>query len=165
MQQPYQDIRGDVDPSRWAGNQFDYSNQKLMMTDRCHLEGGQSHSPDFSHDLGRRWKALRCNLQTPWSWVQFWTSWTVKSGSVSLWLGQQHRLIRASRVVLVVKNPPANAGDVGYTVSIPGSGRSPGGRHSNPLQYSSLENPMDREDWQAGYSPWGHKELDTTEAT
>ena len=40
-----------------------------------------------------------------------------------------------------VKNPPANAGDVG---SIPGSGRSPGGGHGNPLQYSCLENPMDR---------------------
>ena len=41
----------------------------------------------------------------------------------------------------VVKNPPANAGDVG---SIPGSGRSPGGENGNPLQYSCLENPMDR---------------------
>ena len=41
----------------------------------------------------------------------------------------------------MVKNPPANAGDVG---SIPGSGRSPGGGHGNPLQYSCLENPMDR---------------------
>ena len=41
----------------------------------------------------------------------------------------------------VVKNPPANAGDVG---SIPGSGRSPGEGNGNPLQYSCLENPMDR---------------------
>ena len=41
----------------------------------------------------------------------------------------------------VVKNPPANVGDVG---SIPGLGRSPGGGNSNPLQYSCLENPMDR---------------------
>lgn len=65
MQQPYQDVGGDVDTSRWAGNQFDDSNQRLMMTGRCHLKGSQSHSPDFSHDLGRRWKTLRCNLQTP----------------------------------------------------------------------------------------------------
>ena len=43
----------------------------------------------------------------------------------------------------VVKNPPASAGDVGDTASIPGSGRSPGGGHGNPLQYSWLENPMD----------------------
>ena len=44
----------------------------------------------------------------------------------------------------VVKNPPANAGDVGL---IPGSGRSPGGGNGNPLQYSCLENPMDRGAW------------------
>ena len=42
-----------------------------------------------------------------------------------------------------------NAGDAGDTVSIPGSGRSPGGGHGNPLQYSCLENPMDREAWWA----------------
>ena len=46
----------------------------------------------------------------------------------------------------VVKNPSANAGDVG---SIPGSGRFPGGRHGNPLQYSYLENPMDGGAWRA----------------
>ena len=42
---------------------------------------------------------------------------------------------------------PANAGDVRDIGSIPGSGRSPGGGHDNPLQYSCLENPMDREAW------------------
>ena len=47
----------------------------------------------------------------------------------------------ASQVVLVVKNPPATTGDLG---SILGLGRSPGEGHSNPLQYSCLENPMDR---------------------
>ena len=46
----------------------------------------------------------------------------------------------------VVKNPPANAGDAGL---IPGSGRSPGGGHGNPLQYSCLENPSDRGAWRA----------------
>ena len=46
----------------------------------------------------------------------------------------------ASQVVLMVKNLPANAGDLG---SIPGSGRSPGGGHGKPLQYSCLENLMD----------------------
>ena len=55
----------------------------------------------------------------------------------------------ASQVVLVVKNPSANAGDIGYVGSIPGLGRSPGGGHGNPLQYSCLENPMDRGAWQA----------------
>ena len=47
---------------------------------------------------------------------------------------------------LVVKNLPANAGDVD---SIPGSGRSPGEGNGNPIQYSCLGNPMDREAWQA----------------
>ena len=54
--------------------------------------------------------------------------------------------IEASQVALVVKNPPANAGDAG---SIPESGRSPGEGNSNALQYSCLENPTDRGTWQA----------------
>ena len=45
----------------------------------------------------------------------------------------------------VVKNPPANAGDTGDLGSIPGSVRSPGEGNGKPLQYSCLENPMDRE--------------------
>ena len=47
-------------------------------------------------------------------------------------------------VALEVKNPPANAGDIRDVGSIPGMGRSPGGGHGNPLQYSCLENPMDK---------------------
>ena len=46
----------------------------------------------------------------------------------------------------MVKNPPANAGDLGL---IPGSGRSPGEGNSNPIQYSCLGNPMDRGAWWA----------------
>ena len=49
----------------------------------------------------------------------------------------------------MVKNPPVNAGDTGDTSSIPGSGRSPGGDSGNPLQYSCLENSMDRGAWRA----------------
>ena len=52
-------------------------------------------------------------------------------------------------MALVVKDSPANAGDIGDMVSIPGSGRSLGGGHGNPLQYSRLENPMDRGAWRA----------------
>ena len=52
-------------------------------------------------------------------------------------------------MALVVKNPPANAGDVRDSSSIPGWGRSPGGGHGNPLHYPCLENPMDRGVWQA----------------
>ena len=55
----------------------------------------------------------------------------------------------ASDVVLVVKNLPANAGDVKRCGFDPGSGRSPGGGHGNPLQYSCLESFMDRGAWQA----------------
>ena len=48
-----------------------------------------------------------------------------------------------------VKNPPANAGDIGDTGSLPGSGRSPGEGNGNPLQYVCLENSMDKGAWQA----------------
>ena len=56
-------------------------------------------------------------------------------------LTSQYCLFQASQVALVVKKPPASVGDVG---SIPGWGRSSGGGHGNPLQYSCLEVPMDR---------------------
>ena len=60
---------------------------------------------------------------------------------------------------LAGKESACSAEDLG---SIPGLGRSPGGRHGNRLQYSRLENPMDRGAC-PGYGPWGHKELDPTE--
>ena len=65
--------------------------------------------------------------------------------------------IRASQVVLMVKNPPANAGAVGL---IPMSGISPGEGNGNPFQYSCLENAKRS---LVDYSPWDHKELDMTE--
>ena len=55
----------------------------------------------------------------------------------------------APQVVLMVKNSPANAGNIRDTGSIPGLERSPGGGNGNPLQYSCLGNPMDRGVWQA----------------
>ena len=60
--------------------------------------------------------------------------------------------VLASQVMLVVKNPPANAGDIRDLGVIPGSGSSPGGGHSSPLQCSCLDNLMDRSP--VGYSPW-----------
>ena len=67
------------------------------------------------------------------------------SWHINFWVSKA----RASQVVLVVKKLSANAGDVRVTGSIPGLGRSPRGGHGNPLQYSCLENPMDREAWWA----------------
>ena len=67
-------------------------------------------------------------------------------------------------MVLVVKNLPANAGDVRDTRLIPVLGRFPGKGNGNPLWYSGLENPMDRGPWRATVLG-GLKELDTTEAT
>ena len=55
----------------------------------------------------------------------------------------------ASQVALVVKNLPTIAGDIRDMGSIPGLGRSPGGGHRNSLQYSCLENPMERGAWGA----------------
>ena len=52
-------------------------------------------------------------------------------------------------MALVVKKPPANAGDIKDVGLIPKSGRCPGGGHDSPLQYSCLECPMDREAWWA----------------
>ena len=71
------------------------------------------------------------------------------------------------QVVLVVKNQPANAGDITYTDitytdSVPGSRRAPGGRYGHPLQYSYLQNPTERGVWQATVPKV--TESDTTEA-
>ena len=72
-------------------------------------------------------------------------------------------LIRwASQVSLVVEKLPANAGDMTDASSISGWGRSPGGGHGIPFQYSFLENPHGQ--WSLiGYRPQGHKESDTVE--
>ena len=87
---------------------------------------------------------------------------TSKLSTVSCWFA-----LPCSQVLLavkVVKNLPANAGDVTDTGSVPVSERSPGGGHGNPLQYSCLENPHGQRSL-ASYSPRGHKESDMTEVT
>ena len=66
-------------------------------------------------------------------------------------------------MVLVVKNPPANVGDLRDAGSVPGLGSSPGEGHGSPLQYSCLENPMDRGAWWP--SSTRLQRLDVTEAT
>ena len=68
------------------------------------------------------------------------------------------------KVALMIRNPPANAGDIRDTGSIFGLGRSPGEGNGNPLQYSCLGNPMDRGAWWAKVHGVT-KELDMTKAT
>ena len=70
-------------------------------------------------------------------------------GSVHKVPAEDWEEVWSSQVALVVKNPPATAGDIRDSGSIPVSGRSPGGVHGNPLQYFCIENPIDREAWWA----------------
>ena len=98
------------------------------------------------------------------------SQWSCKELDMTGWLTRKSSLIaRVSRVVLAVKDPPASAGDLWDIGSIPGSGRSPGGGNGNPLQYSCLENPMDRRAWWATFhgvtkSRTGLKQLSTLRA-
>ena len=131
---------------------------------------------------------LSCIMWDLWSSLGMWNPylWHVRSSpwpeiergpsslgeqSLSLWTTRkvpylskswQPLIVSFPGGTLVVKNPPANAGDIRDMSSIPGSGRSPGGGHGNPLQYSCLENPMDKRSL-AGYGPNSQKESDTTE--
>ena len=124
---------------------------------------------------------------TPW-WAGGWTKAALQSQACNIWSisrdkenrEQAHSLflhfsspLHAPNDELLIDLLPimgfpggsdskeftCNAGDLG---SIPRLGRSPRGGHGNPLQYSCLENPQ-RQRSLAGYSPWGHKELDMTE--
>ena len=83
-------------------------------------------------------------------WLKYFSnSWPWPTSSILLTSLSILELHRASQVVLVVKNPHANAGDIKDAVLIPGSGRSPVEGHDNSLHYSCLENPMDRGAWRA----------------
>ena len=76
----------------------------------------------------------------------------IKARSLVLVWGLFYRVLtslRVSQVALVVKNPSANAEGIRAVGSIPGLARCPGGGHDNPLQYSCLENPIDRGAWWA----------------
>ena len=94
-------------------------------------------------------KALKCFLEyTQIQVMRIWHSCLEKDKLFLLannWFCRNS--VNISEVALVVKNPPANAGDIRDTGSIPGSGRSSGEGYGNLLQYSCLENPMDRGAW------------------
>ena len=76
-----------------------------------------------------------------WLWFRNSKRYSHRSG-----LSQLILVLGVSQVALMVKNPPAIAGDLRDSGSIPGSGRSPGGGNGSSLQYSCLENPMDTEE-------------------
>ena len=100
-----------------------------------------------SHWLTLPNSKLDCKTQSWWEYAvnlsenknMPWLIWE----QIVKWLASFYQ------VALVVKNLPANAGGVRNKASTPGSGRSPGGRHGNSLQYSCLENPTDRGAWHA----------------
>ena len=75
---------------------------------------------------------------------------------------EHYPMTHCSQAALVVKNRPANAGDSRDTGSIPGSGKFPGEGNGYPLQYSCLDNSMDRGAW---WAMWGCKESDTEQLT
>ena len=104
------------------------------------------------------WHAIVHGVTKSWTWLNDWTNPNTEKSFLPC-----NKMLQASQMALVVKNPPVSVGDIRDMGLIPGSGRSLGAWNGNPLQYSFLENPMDRGAWQATYSPWDCKESDTTE--
>ena len=99
------------------------------------------------------WEVVRnINSQAPprplswkiWGWTQLITDYIIIIRNLNKRGAKSDT--QASQVAKVVKNLPVDAGDASLT---PGSGKSPGGGHGNPLQYSCLEKPMDRGAWRA----------------
>ena len=91
-----------------------------------------------------------------WVWVNTGSWWWTRRPGLLWFMGSQRvrhdwatELNWKSQVVLVIKNPPTNSGDLRDEGLIPGSGRSPGGGHGYPLQYACLEDPMDGGAWRA----------------
>ena len=110
------------------------------------------------HTHGREWNAKRPGCLSP----------LVMSISVSFkfFTVRLYRLtVSGFRSGSVMKNMPASTGDTGNMGSIPGSRRSPGGGNGNPLQYSCLENPVDRRTWRGTVHRVTQIESDMTEAT
>ena len=90
-----------------------------------------SDDHSLNHGQGKNMRGPKMSLTVTEPWEMFRNSLVGNPGGAA------------------VKNLPASAGDVRDAGSIPGSGRSPGGGHGNPLQYSSLETPLDRGAWRA----------------
>ena len=112
---------------------------------------GASMSGDCLAELRRQWLGdMTLGLCTGTSLSPWWWKISVPGHTlISCDMCSGRDTTGASQAALVVKNPPANAGGIRDVVSIPGLGRSPGGGHGKPLQYSCLENPTDRGAWKA----------------
>ena len=107
---------------------------------------------------------MKKNLWPRYHWILSSTWFSIKFCSFSIFQSNKDLKLKCSRCEpggSASKEFPCNTGDVRNVSSIPGSGRSPGKRNGNPLQYSCLENPMDRGAWWAPVR--GFKESDTTE--
>ena len=98
--------------------------------------------PDFA-------TCLRLKKQSPLVYPANSISKTFRICFLDVQWGDVRWEVGLPRVALVAKSPPANAGDLRNPGLIPGLGRAPGGEHGNPLQYSCLENPIDRRAWWA----------------
>ena len=131
----------------------------LLFAFGTELQTARSNSQNLHRSPSQAW-FLRTGSGCSYSWIenmpnaQFGPRMVLPPvetwNCTSLWIEfLGHRVGLASQVELVVKNPPANAGVIRGSGSIPGWGRSPGGGYGNPLQYSCLENPMARGAWQA----------------
>ena len=144
-----------------------------ILWENCSKGGNVNHSESLKKQI-RRWYHWVC--KSPSDRI-CWKKWKNNSSSraemgqlgatgqiwftacfikkMFLWSSHTHVvwgcfcIIATDLRALVVRNLPASAGDIRGTSSIPASGRSPGGGHGNPLQYSCLENPLDRGAWQA----------------
>ena len=109
----------------------------------------------YSDFGGKENKACDCfhcfPIRLPWrdgpKWYNFICIYICVYFNINMHIHTYIHIYGASQVSLVVKNQAANAGDLRDMGSIPGSGRSPEGGHGNPLQYTCLENPMDRGAW------------------
>ena len=103
---------------------------------------------------------LECEVK--WALESITTNKTSGGDGISVELFQILKDDAVKVLHSIVKESAYSARDTEDAGSIPGLARSPGGGHGNPLQYSYLENPHGQRSL-AGYSPWGHEELDTTE--
>ena len=130
---------GGEELARWGGGGGSEGREKDSKTqgELSRQRGKLGLTRDGRQDVCvRGWRVSRCHGEG-----DFEPSW---SGQ-----GLTYASLGRIQVALVVKNPSARAGDIRDLGLIPGLGRSPGGEHGSPLQYSFLENPMDRGAWQA----------------